>query len=81
MTSHTLREIAGNLAVSLRTVQSWITDGSLRAVNVSRSRTSRKPRLRVLDPDLATFLATRTVGGPAPKPSRRRLPTTSKEYV
>ena len=60
------------LGVSLRTVQSWISDGELRAVSVSRSRSSRKPRLRILDADLQAFLSNRAVGSDPPAQRRRR---------
>jgi len=82
MTSHTLPDIAEQLGVSLRTVHSWVADGELRAVSVSRSRKSRKPRLRALDSDLQAFLASRQVGGEArpQRRARRKLPPT-KTYV
>lgn len=81
MMAHTLDAIADGCDVSLRTVQQWIADGELRAVNVSRSRTSRKPRLRVLDADLQAFLAGRSVGMDPPqrRSGRRRKPV--KQYV
>jgi hypothetical protein len=76
MTSYSLPEVAEALVVCTRTIEAWIAAGELRAVNVSRDRESRKPRLRVLQADLDAFLAGRatdTTPDPQPRPRRRRL--------
>jgi excisionase family DNA binding protein len=70
VTTFTLDEVADSLGVSARTVQQWISDGELRAVNVSRSRSSRKPRLRIRQEDLDAFIAGRAVGSDPPRPRR-----------
>ncbi len=79
--THTLEAISKHLGVSLRTVQEWISAGELRAINVSRNRSSRKPRLRVLDSDLEAFLAGRAVGAEQPRTRRRRRATSTRQYV
>ncbi len=59
MRSYSLPELAEECAVSPRTIEAWIASGELRAINVSRNRSSRKPRLRVLQSDLDAFFAGR----------------------
>lgn len=56
-----LSEVAETLAVSADTVRAWIKKGELKATDVSLTRGSQKPRLRVLKEDLDTFLTLRTV--------------------
>ncbi len=81
MKSYSLNEIAESLGVHERTVREWIDSGELRAINASRSRTSQKPRLRVLDADLQAFLASRSVGREEkPAPRRRKRATDVKEF-
>ena len=79
--TRSLANIAEQLGVSLRTVQSWVAAGELRAISVSRLRNSRKPRLRVLDSDLQAFLAGRAVGGDPPKSRRLTKARPCKQYV
>lgn len=80
-----LEEVAEQLGVSLRTVQTWVDNGELRAVNVSRDPKSKRPRLRVRLLDLDAFLARRTSAPAAavPTPSRRRrhMPIVVPSYV
>lgn len=56
-----LSEVAEALAVSVDTVRAWIKKGELKATDVSLTRGSQKPRLRVLKEDLDTFLTLRMV--------------------
>ncbi len=79
--THTLQAVAEQLGVSVRTVQEWVSRGELRAISVSRSRSSRKPRLRILDHDLRAFLESRSVGPDPPKTRRRKPLPLVKEYV
>ena len=72
MKSYSIEEIAEQAGVHPRTVHDWITFGELRAVNFSRSRASKKKRLRVLETDWQVFLASRSVGGPKEKPATRK---------
>lgn len=67
-----LDEVAESLGVSLRTVGEWIAKYELKAVNLSRSGTSRKPRFRVLESDLQEFLRSRSTAPDKPPTRRRR---------
>lgn len=78
--SYTVEEIAEKLSVDARTVRNWITNGELRAVNVSRNRESRKPRLRVMDDDVTSFLTLRSVK-PVEKVSRCRRNKPIRQWV
>jgi excisionase family DNA binding protein len=70
--THTPDEVAALYAVSVPTVMGWIRSGELRAVCVSRSARSRKPRYRVTAEALAAFEASRRPTPPAPAAPRRR---------
>ncbi|NQT37574.1 MAG: helix-turn-helix domain-containing protein [Planctomycetes bacterium] len=78
----TPREIAESRGVSIDTVRSWIASGQLRATNLARAASSKKPRWRVSESDLAAFEAARS-NSPQPKPQRRRRRTGPpvREYV
>ena len=65
------REIAQRLGVKMDSVLTWIHSAELRAVNVA-ARQGKKPRWRILESDLAAFLASRAVQPPAPPVRRRR---------
>ena len=62
-------KIAERLGIDQHKVLAWIRAGELRAVNVGDG--ARRPRYRVAESDLATFLAGRSAG-PEPKISRVR---------
>jgi len=79
--ARTIPDVAKDFGVSERTVQKWVEAGELRAVNVSRDRNSKKPRLRVLDSDLQAFLAGRTVGTERKQSRRRGRPKAARKYV
>ena len=71
----TVQQIAQRFGVSVETVVRWIRDGELRAVNVSRSRTSKKLRWRITAEALAAFEAARTsTPAPAPRVKRKKAP-------
>lgn len=81
MTSYALAEIAESLGVCVETVARWVASGEMRAVNVSRDRRSRKPRLRVLQADLDQFLSARATDHGAelqPLKRRRRVEVTER---
>lgn len=69
---NTTKAIAKRYTVSVETVLKWIKAGELKAVNVSRSARSGKPRYRVSDAALAEFEQARSAAVPTPKPARRR---------
>ena len=69
-------EVAERFGVSAETVTGWIRAGELRAVNVSRSRTSKKPRWRVSALAIEAFEASRTATPePTAPKTRRKKPT------
>jgi len=81
-TAYSADEVAEKLRVDERTVRSWIAKGELRAVNLSRDRGSRKPRLRVLEAEVERFLEARSTH-PDVKPlrRRRRVPPPVERFV
>ena len=68
----TVEDVADRYGVSGATVLGWIRAGELRAVNVSRSRHSRKPRWRVSTTALEAFEAGRSATAEPPAPKGRR---------
>ncbi len=68
----TVAEIAERFGVSPETVAGWIRAGELKAVNVSRSRTSKKPRWRITAEGLAAFETSRSATPEPPAPKRAR---------
>jgi excisionase family DNA binding protein len=72
MSSFNIRQIAARCGVSVRTVRAWIRAGELKAVNLSRTPGSRKPRWRVTQAALDAFLALRTSSGPAARTKRTK---------
>lgn len=75
MKSLSLDEVGELHDVSTRTVEWWVANGELRAINVSRDPKSKKPRLRVLQVDLDKFLAARSTDAAAlqKRPRRKRV--------
>jgi len=71
MTSYTTPPtVAKSLGVNVCKILVWIRSGELRAIDVSLRR-GVKPRWRIAQTDLDTFLAGRTAS-PPPKVTRRR---------
>lgn len=70
--SRSLADVGELLGVHVRTVETWVAGGELRAINVSRDRKSRKARLRVMQHDLDTFLGARATDATSTAPRRRR---------
>lgn|SRR5262249_35865904 len=68
----TVAQVAERYGVGVPTVLHWIDRGELRAVNVGRSATAKKPRWRITEAALTAFEAARTPTPPAPR--RRRSP-------
>jgi excisionase family DNA binding protein len=64
---HQIRDIAERCGVSERTVRAWIRAGELKAINLSRTPGSRRPRYRVTQAAIEAFEATRAAGVPAPR--------------
>jgi|GEM_PF-1092265 len=78
--SFSLEEIAEKLSVDARTVRSWIANGELRAVNVSRNQQSKKPRLRIMEDDVTNFLTLRSVAA-TEKVTRRQRSKPCRQWV
>ncbi|AMV23763.1 Helix-turn-helix domain protein [Gemmata sp. SH-PL17] len=70
----TVPEVAKKFGVSEATVLAWITRGELKAVNVSRSARSKRPRWRISQAALEAFEAARTPSPPAPTVRRSKQP-------
>lgn len=81
MITHSVDDIANLLDVHARTVQQWVATGELKAVNVSRNRQSKKPRLRITQCDLDAFLTSRSVNSAKPKRTRKAMRKTIPQYV
>jgi hypothetical protein len=47
--NHDVKSVAARFGVSCSIVASWIRNGELAAINVSRSASSRKPRFRIAE--------------------------------
>jgi transposase len=70
--TYTVAEVAARYRVRIATVATWIRAGELKAVNVSRSARSKKPRFRISNEALAAFEAARTpTAAPVQKRARR----------
>lgn len=80
--THTIEHIAEQVGVSRRTVRRWIDLGELRAINLSVSKASERPRLRIRNVDLEEFLQARSVGNAPQQRSRAaRRYKPRKKYV
>ena len=67
---HKLPAVAERLVVPLRTVRTWIANGELRAIDVSATPGSKRPRFVVDEADLVAFEERRAT---APPPRQRRI--------
>ncbi|MGO8747579.1 MAG: helix-turn-helix domain-containing protein [Thermoguttaceae bacterium] len=67
-----IKDLCKRYAVGEHTVLGWIRNGELKAVNVGRTPTARKPRWRITEEALTAFELLRTPIPPAPKTRRRR---------
>ena len=73
----TIQEVAEILSISRDTVERWINTDSLKAVDVSARKSSRRT-WRISSVSLKEFLETRTNGAPIPK---RAMPHKKKSDV
>lgn len=69
-----VRELCERWGVSEHTVLTFIRNGELKAVNVARTPTGKKPRWRITEQAIAEFEAKRTPTPPAPRGKRRKRP-------
>jgi excisionase family DNA binding protein len=72
----TVQEICERYRVTQQTVLSWINSGQLRAINVGRRMSTKKPRWRVTQQALDSFEMLRaSTPPPLAMRRRRRLPS------
>lgn len=78
----TVAEVAERLGINTSKVGKFISDGSLRAIDVSYTPGKGKPRWRISIEALADFEAARSnTPAPAPKTRRKTIPRSPIEYV
>jgi excisionase family DNA binding protein len=75
-----VRDLTERYGVSEHTVLAWIASGELRAVNVGRRPSAKKPRWRITQEALAAFEMARTPTPPPPKTRRRNRPADVIEF-
>ena len=75
-----VKDVASRYGVTIRTVMNWVRSGELRAMNMGRTITSKKPRWRIREADLKAFEILRISVTPAPK-NRRRKDATPFEWI
>jgi predicted site-specific integrase-resolvase len=77
----TIPEVCECYGVTAKIVRAWIASGELRALNVSRATTSRKPRWRITQSALDAFEALRTQTLVQPRlAGRKKKPTGVVEF-
>tara|TARA_R100000808_G_C2089653_1_gene110522 strand:+ start:335 stop:595 length:261 start_codon:yes stop_codon:yes gene_type:complete len=72
-----IQDLADEYGASAETFRAWIRNGELKAVNMSRSTKSKRPRFMVRESDLEEFFEKRTtadVDRPARRAKFRRKP-------
>lgn len=69
--TYTIKDICNRFSVNEHTVLAWIHSGELKAVNVGVAPGKKKPRWRITQPALDSFMALRAAT-PAPSPPRNR---------
>lgn len=78
-THHSVQTIAIAIDVSDETVLRWIHSGDLKAFNISKRST--RPRWRIAQSDLDTFLETRSNQTNPDPPPRRKRPKPKHKFV
>jgi hypothetical protein len=68
----TLKQVAERYGVGLKTAKFWVRCGELTVIDVSRSLSSQKRRLRVTQTAIEAFEALRTSTPTTPRVSQRR---------
>jgi excisionase family DNA binding protein len=71
---YTVEDLTSRYGVTAHTVLAWIRSGELRAINVGRTPTARKPRWRITQAGLDAFEALRTPTPPPPRAKRWKQP-------
>ena len=75
----TLPELADTYGASVDTWRSWIQSGELKAVNMSKSMASKKPRFMVKQSELDKFFTLRQTGTEARTQRRKKYRSTPVE--
>jgi excisionase family DNA binding protein len=70
-----VKNLCERYGVTENTVLQWIHSGELKAVNVGRAPTGKKPRWRITKEALEAFELRRTPTPPQPRAKRRKRPT------
>jgi len=78
-TTMTIEQVSERLGVGPKTVLTWIRSGELKALNVARRISTRKPRWRITEEAMQAFLAIRSTS-PSPPVIRRRKRDSSINY-
>lgn len=73
-------EVAKSLKVDANKVRQWIRNGELRGVEVTKTRTKRLPKIRILAADLEAFLARRSIKPAPPRAARRARQAGVREF-
>jgi excisionase family DNA binding protein len=69
---YTVEDLTHRFGVTVHTVLQWIHNGELKALNVGRTPTGKKPRWRISEEALAEFEAKRTPTPAVPRAKRRK---------
>jgi hypothetical protein len=73
---YTVVEVMRRYGVGQNTVLLWISNGSLKAINIGRSSGAKRPRWRITQTAIEAFEASRTAATPsAPRTRSRRKRT------
>jgi len=67
----TVKDLCARYGVAAHTVLNWIASGELRAINIGRKLSAKKPRWRITKESLERFETTRATA-PPPTPARSR---------
>lgn len=77
--TYSVEDIRRRYSVSEGTVLTWIKNGELKAVDISRNPGGR-PRWRITGNALIDFEKARTSGTPAPTPRKKRQPAGTIQF-
>ncbi len=75
-----VRDVCERYGVGEHSVLGWIASGELRAINVGRRLSTKKPRWRITQEALEAFEALRTPTPPPPRTRRRKRPADVIEF-
>ncbi len=76
---YTVHDVELRFGVSEGTVLGWVRSGQLKALNVGRTRSAKRPRWRITQGAVDAFEASRTATPPEPR-ARRAKPADVVEF-